>query len=442
MARPLTRFLLPVLAGIFLAGCDDFLDETKDSPKLPGKRISVLSHETALKPEASKTKSAPIQLPPPDPNETWDQAGGSSNHAMHHLEINDSLEQAWSTNVGEGSSNRSKLLAQPIVAAGHVFTVDSANQVTALSVKSGRKVWQRDLLPEDVRPSSSGGIAYEDGRLFVTTNFAQVIALDAKTGKVLWQEHVSAPVRGAPTVRAGRVVVVTVDDHTYCMASDDGQVLWTHQGTIEAASMLAGNSPAIDGNVVVVPYASGELFALRIENGSVLWQDSVANVSRNQGVATLTDITGRPIIDRGRVFVMGHADVLVAIDIRTGKRLWDRDIGGIQSPWVAGDYLFLITNNNELVAVDAKTGDLAWVTQLQTWEDTEKKKGRVVWTGPILASNRLIIASNTGFLASVSPYTGAILGQMEIGDGISVPPVVANHSLYFYTDEADVLAYR
>jgi outer membrane protein assembly factor BamB len=297
-------------------------------------------------------------------------------------------------------------------------------------------------MPNDVSASSSGGIAYEDGRLFVSTSFAQLIALDAKTGTVLWRQHLSAPMRGAPAVRAGRVIVVTVDDHTYCLASDDGQTLWTHQGTVETASLLAGNSPAIDGNTVVVPYASGELFALRIENGSVLWQDSVANVGKTQGVATLTDITGRPIIDRGRVYVMGHADVLAALDLRTGKRLWDRDIGGIQSPWVAGDFLFLITNNNELIAVDSKTGDLIWVTQLQTWEDQEKKKDRIVWTGPILASNRLIIASNTGILASVSPYTGAILGQMDIGDGISVPPVVANHGLFIYTDEADVLAYK
>ena len=444
MSRPLTRYLATVILGGLLVGCsvfDDWFGESA-APPLPGKRISILSREKSLAPEMVGNKSIQIKLPPPDGNDEWAQAGGSSNHAMHHLQIGDRIGKAWSSNAGDGASKRSKLLAQPIVAQGKVFTVDASNQVTALSAKTGRTIWHRDLMPNDVSASSSGGIAYEQGRLFVTTSFAQLIALDAKTGKVLWRQTLSGPMRGAPTVRAGRVVVVTVDDHTYCIAADDGQTLWTHQGTIEPASLLAGNSPAIDGNVVVVPYASGELFALRIENGSVIWQESIANISRTQGVATLTDITGRPIIDRGRVYVMGHADVVAALDIRSGKRLWDREIGGIQSPWVAGDFLFLITNSNELLALDSKTGNLVWVTQLETWQDTDKKKGRIVWTGPILASNRLIIASNTGLLASVSPYSGEILGQLDIEDGVSVPPVVANNSLYFYTDEADVLAYR
>ena len=441
MPRRLTQLLTALVLGGFLAGCEDWFGETPPPP-LPGKRISILSTEGALKPENIVARTEPIKLPPPEPNEDWPQAGGSSNHAMHHMQVGDRLKKVWSENTGDGSSKRSKLLAQPIVAQGRVYTVDSSSEVTALNAKNGRRLWHVNLMPNDVSVASSGGISYDEGRIFVSTGFAKLIALDAKTGKVLWRQTLSGPMRGAPAVRAGRVIVVTVDDHTYCMAADDGQIQWSHQGTVEPASLLAGNSPAIDGNVVVVPYASGELFALRIENGSVIWQESIATISRTQGVSTLTDITGRPIIDRGKVYVLGHADVLAALDLRTGKRLWDRDIGGIQSPWVAGDYLYIITNGNELAAVDAKTGNLNWVTQLQTWEDPVKKKGRIVWTGPILASNRLIIASNTGMLASASPYTGEIMGQISIGDGISVPPVVANNALYFYTDDADVLAYR
>ena len=438
----LSRCLAALLLGGLLAGCDsDLFSETPATP-LPGKRISVLSHDKSLQPELSGNKDAKIKLPPPEPNDEWPQAGGSSNHAMHHMQVNKRLAEAWTANTGDGASDRSKLLGQPIVALGRVFTVDSQNRVTALSAKTGRKLWSVELTPDDVQTLSSGALSYDEGRVFVSTGFGQLIALDAKSGKLLWRQMLSGPMRGAPAVRAGRVVVITVDDRTYCMAADDGQLLWTHQGTVEPASLLAGNSPAIDGNVVVVPYTSGELFALRIENGTVIWQDSISGVSRTQNVATLADITGRPIIDRGRVYVIGHADVVTAIDIHNGKRLWDRDIGGIQSPWIAGDYLYLITNSNEIVAMDSKSGNLIWVTQLQAWGDPSRKKERIVWVGPVLASDRLIIASSTGILASVSPYTGEVLGQIDIGDGVSVPPVVANNGLYFFTDEADVLAYK
>jgi len=267
------------------------------------------------------------------------------------------------------------------------------------------------------------------------------VSLDAGNGHVLWRQSLSGPMRGAPTVRAGRVFVITVDNQTHALAAEDGAVLWSHQGISEAASLLGGTSPAVDGNVVVVPYSSGELFALRVDNGSVLWQEQLTTVRRTDGAASLTDIRARPIIDRGRVYAIGHADLLVAIDLRTGRRLWDREIGGIQSPWVGGDYLFLVNNNNEAVALDAKTGKVLWVTQLQMWDDEEDRTGRIIWTGPILASDRLILASSHGKLLSLSPYDGAVLGT-EKSDGVSIAPSVAQGVVYFLTDDADLVAYR
>ncbi|MBR9970863.1 PQQ-like beta-propeller repeat protein [Magnetospirillum sulfuroxidans] len=434
------RLLLVVVAALGLSACSDWIGE-KEAPPLPGKRISVLSGERNLAPELSG-EAATIKLPPPEPNEDWPQAGGYSNHAMHHMEVGDHLQRIWRSSIGEGSTKRAKLLAQPVIAEGRVFTLDSSAEVRAFDAHTGAKLWAFDITPNDEDDTfSGGGLAYEDGQLFISTGFAQVVSLDAGNGHVLWRQSLSGPMRGAPTVRAGRVFVITVDNQTHALAAEDGAVLWSHQGISEAASLLGGTSPAVDGNVVVVPYSSGELFALRVDNGSVLWQEQLTTVRRTDGAASLTDIRARPIIDRGRVYAIGHADLLVAVDLRTGRRLWEREIGGIQSPWVGGDYLFLVNNNNEAVALDAKTGKVLWVTQLQMWDDEEDRTGRIIWTGPILASDRLILASSHGKLLSLSPYDGAVLGT-EKSDGVSIAPSVAQGVVYFLTDDADLVAYR
>ena len=433
------RLALVVVASMGLAACSSWLGENS-KPPLPGKRISVLSRDKTLEPEA---KGVDIKLPPPEPNDDWPQAGGYANHAMHHMEVGDRLEKQWSTGVGAGAGKRSRLLAQPVVAEGTVFTMDAESAVRAVEAKSGKTLWKRDLTPDDEDTTfAAGGIAYEDGMVFATTGFAQVVALEAKTGKVAWRQTLSGPMRGAPTVRGGRVFVVTVDNQTHCLSAEDGSVQWTHQGISEGASLLGGSCPAVDGNVVVVPYSSGELFALRVENGTVLWQDQLSTVRRTDNVATMSDIRGRPIIDRGRVYAIGHADLLVAIELRSGRRLWEREIGGIQSPWVAGDYLFLVTNNNEAVALEAKTGRVLWVTQLATWDDEEDKTGRIVWAGPVLASDRLILGSSNGKLVSLSPYTGEVLGKVSISDGVTIAPSVANSTMFFLTNDADLVAYR
>ncbi|MGE5516980.1 MAG: PQQ-binding-like beta-propeller repeat protein [Bacteroidota bacterium] len=433
------RLALVVVASVGLAACSSWMGGNS-APPLPGKRISVLSRDKVLEPEA---KDVDIKLPPPEANEDWPQAGGYANHAMHHMEVGDRLEKRWSTGIGAGAGKRARLLAQPVVAEGKVFTMDAEAEVRAVDAKTGSTVWKRDLTPDDEDSTfASGGVAYDEGQLFVSTGFAQVVSLDAKTGKVLWRQTLSGPMRGAPTVRGGRVFVITVDNQTHCLSAEDGSVQWTHQGISEGASLLAGTSPAVDGNVVVVPYSSGELFALRVDNGTVLWQDQLATVRRTDNVATLSDIRGRPIIDRGRVYAIGHADLLVAIELRTGRRLWEREIGGIQSPWVAGDYLYVISNNNEALALEAKTGKVLWVTQLQMWQDEEDKEGRIVWAGPVLASDRLIVGSSEGYLVSLSPYTGQVLGKLSISDGVTIQPAIADNTMFFITNDADLVAYR
>jgi len=429
-------------ASVVLSGCDTGWLGERAAPPLPGKRISVLSREKLIEPEIAGPV-AKVILPPPEPNEDWPQAGGYSNHAMQHMVADGDLREVWSVSAGSGSSKRSRLLGQPVVAEGKVFTVDAASEVRAFDAETGKRLWETDTVPSDnSNVYTSGGVAYDEGRVFVATGFAQVVALDAATGRILWRQTLSGPMRGAPTVRGGRVFAVTVDNQTHALAAEDGGVLWTHSGITEATGLLAGNSPAVDGNMVVVPYSSGELFALRVDTGVPIWQDSLVTIRRTEIIGALMDIRGRPAIDRGRVYAISNGDMLVSIDEKTGRRLWEKEIGGVESPWVAGDFLFLLTNNNEAVAVEAKTGRIVWVTQMQSWEDLKAKEGRILWSGPVLVSDRLILGSSDGKLVSLSPYTGDMLGWEKAPDGVSIAPVVANGTLYFLTDEADLVAYR
>jgi outer membrane protein assembly factor BamB len=438
------RHLFIVFAGccmVAACGTDSWFGDTAPPP-LPGKRVSVLSHEDALKPEGEDRTA--IVLPEPERVADWPQAGGFAPHAMYHLFLGDKLKRAWSADLGVGGGKRRAFLTQPIVAERTVFAMDAEGMVSAYDLKDGDRKWRLDPTPdEDVGDGTyGGGLAYDGGKLFVTTGFAELLAVDPAKGKVLWRRALPAPVRGAPTVRAGRVLVITVENETIALAADDGRELWHHNGIAETASLMGGNSPAIDGNTVLAPYSSGELFALRIENGTVQWADAITSVKRTDQVETMTDIRGLTVIDRGRVYAADNSNILAAIDLRTGRRIWDKDLGSIQTPWVAGDYLYAISNTQELVCLDARQGQVRWVTPLQQWKDEEDKTGRIVWTGPVLASDRLIIASSAGEALAVSPYTGKMLGRQDLPDGVTIPPIVADDTLVFVTTDAELVAYR
>jgi outer membrane protein assembly factor BamB len=437
MFRPVVALLLCV--SLMLAGCSWF--SSKKQP-LPGERISILSLDRQLKPDPDLAKIA-ITLPKPVLNPDWPQPGGFPNHAMQHLALPNTLTQAWKTSVGEGSSRYTQVLAQPIVVKGRVYAMDGGSQVGAYDAATGNAIWQVDVKPRDDHGNSfGGGVAFWKDRLYVSTGYGQVLALDPSSGKVIWKASAGAPVRSGPTVADGRVFVVTVENELVVLATDDGRRLWSHIGIPETAGLVGSSSPAVEGEVVVVGYSSGELFALTVENGRVLWSDNLAGASSADAVSALADIRGRPVIDRGRVFAASHSGRMVAIDLRTGERNWEQDIGSAHGPWVAGDYVYILSTDNELVCLTRNDGKVRWVQRLPSYQDEKAKEDPIQWVGPVLGGDRLIMLSSDGWALSVSPYTGAPLGREEMPAGAFVDPVIANNTLYVLTDTAQLSAYR
>lgn len=430
------------LLCLVLAGCDSVREMFReDEVPLEGERVSVLELDQQLKADPQVADLA-VSLPKPQVNADWPQPGGYPDHAMHHLALGEDPHEIWASSVS-GSDSEHKVLTEPVVADGKVFLTDADGEIHAFNAESGSRLWSVDPLPEDDDGGDlGGGVAYWEGTLYATTGAAEVLALDPGTGEIRWRTRVTAPMRAGPTVAGGRVFVVSVDNQSHALSVDDGAILWSHQGLEETAGILGGASPAVDGPVVLVPHSSGELFALRTDNGRPLWSDGIAAARRINAVAQLSDIRGHPVVDRGRVFAVSHSGRMAAIDLRTGARIWDIDIGAMQTPWVAGNFIYVLTTDGHLLCVLRDSGRIRWAINLENFIDDDDLDEYVFWAGPVLASDRLIIAGSHGEALSVSPYTGAVLGWIPLPDGVTVSPVVANNTLYLYDDDGEIAAMR
>lgn len=442
IARPRPGRAIVGVCLLALAGCGDTWFGERSKPPLPGTRISVLAHEQRLKPDPAAVGTE-ILLPPPTINPEWPQAGGYANHTMHHLAMKDVPKRAWQADAGTGTSAARLVIAEPVVAGKRVFTIDAANEVSAFDMESGRNLWRRELTVKGGdQDHMSGGLAFGEGLLFSAAGFGHVVALNPADGTVRWRTDVSGPVRAAPAVSGGRVFVVTVDNKTHALDAEDGKILWSHDALTETVSLLGGASPAMDGGVLIVPYSSGDLVALRVDNGRMLWSDSLAVARRTDAISTLAQIRGRPVIDRGRVYAMSHGEMTVALDLRTGRRLWERQLGGLSNPWIAGDFIFALTRSNDLVCLSRNDGRIVWVHELPRYEDEKKRKDPIIWSGPVLASDRLIVIGSNGEALAVSPYSGEVLGRIDLDEKVTVPPIVADGMLFFLTADATLTAYR
>ena len=435
------RFLMAAaLVAVTLSGCGWF--EKKKTP-LVGERVSVFSDRKELEPDKDAA-SINITLPAPVVNDSWPQSGGFANHAMEHLEIGPSPQVLWTADVGAGTSSSRILTAGPVVAEGKVFVKDAESTVSAFDANTGGRLWSVTLKPEKARDANEfgGGVAYYGGRLFVTTGFANVFCLDPSDGHEIWNSTVSAPIRGAPLVFGDRVFSISIDNKLHAMAAVDGSDLWNFTGLQEVAGYVGGNSAAGASDVIVAPFSSGELVELRAENGRTVWNESLVGPRReSRAFGNLADIRGRPVIDRDLVIAMGSAGTIAAIDLRAGQRIWERNVGGSQTPWLAGRFIFIVTSSADVAALERSTGKVKWVTPLTQYAD-EKRREPIQWAGPVLASDRLLIGGSTGELLALSPYTGEVTGKLELREPMRLAPVIANRTIFILADSGRLIALR
>lgn len=429
---------------ISLASCSllpDWFGE-KEAPPLPGERISILALEQSLEPDEGAADIT-VRLPAPYVNENWPQSGGTANNVMHHLTLGDDLLEVWRVDIGEGSDDENRIPSPPIVAEGRVFVMDSESRVRAFDQETGEKLWAVNLTPREEEDGVvGGGLAAQYSRLFATTSYGEVYSLDPKTGGMYWKVNLGAPLRAAPTAAEDHVFVTTYDNRIFALNVLTGETEWDYEGGVETTGLLGAASPAVEKGTVVVPFSSGELFALRAANGAQAWSDQLQRKRRLSSLTSLADINAFPVIDRGMIFAASYSGQMVGIDLRTGNRRWSQEISTLQTPWIAGDFVYVVSTDGELVCLSRKNGLIRWVRSLGKFEDPEDKTGLIVWSGPVLASDRLILVSNYGIAVSVSPYDGKILGKVELSDTASLAPVVAGGMLFVLTDDAQLVAFR
>lgn len=430
------------LAASLLAGCGVI---GKSRPKTPvvGERVSVLSTDPDVQVDPA-TAALPFAIPAPAVNADWAQPGGTPSKSAGHPALPTSLTEAWNVSIGQGSQLNARLAAAPVVAGGNVYTIDTTATVRAFDATTGGQRWAVQF--GTVRGSNSslfgGGVAVEGDRVFATNGLGFVTALSTANGAKLWEVRLGGPLRGAPTIAGDTLYVMSQDNQLYSLKTSDGATNWSATAAVEIAGVFGTAAPAFDRGTVVAGFSSGELNAYRFENGRAVWQDALARTSISTSVATLSDIDASPVIDSGQVFALGQGGRMVALDLISGQRIWELNLAGTANPWIAGEWLFAVTDDAKVMAISRNNGKIRWINQLPAFENAKSKRGPISYVGPVLAGGRLILGGSNGVLVNIDPATGAFQSQTSVAAPISQPPVVANNTLYVLDDRGRLHAYR
>ncbi len=248
--------------------------------------------------------------------------------------------------------------------------------------------------------------------------------------------------RGSPTIAFGQLFVMTQDNQIISLNINDGSLMWDESGSNTQSGVFGVAAPAAGQGTIVAGYSSGELSAYRYENGRTLWSDALARTNISTTVGSITDIDADPIIDSGRVYALGQGGRMAAYELVTGQRIWELNLAGISTPAIAGEWIFTLTDDARLLAISRSSGRVRWITQLQRYKDEEDKKGPIFWTGPVLAGGHLWVASSRGEMWKISAGEGSASMFADIGQPVSLPPLVADGMLYLMDDAGTIHAWK
>lgn len=435
------RIPVALAALVALSACGIFKGGGNKTPVL-GQRVPILAGESGITADKS-IGEVQVVLPMAVVNAGWTQPGGNASKTMGHLALGQAPVRAWSAKIA-GTNGRVRLAAAPVVADGKLFVVDTDAVVHAFDANTGGKLWSlaTSADKENRRAAFGGGVSVEGGRVFATNGLGDVVAIDAAAGTELWRKKPGGPLRGAPTLFLNNAYVVSQDNQLFALAQADGAVVWTQSGTPETQGVFGVAAPAAAQGTIVAGFSSGELNAYRYENGRALWTDTLSRSTISTSVSSLVDIDAEPVIDQGRVYAVGQGERMASFELASGNRVWEQNFAGISTPWIAGEWIFVMTDDARLVCIARGSGKIRWISQMRAWRDEEDKKGPITWIGPVLAGDRLWLANSRGELVSASPADGSVGATIDVGNKISLTPIVANNMLYVLSDKGEITAYR
>ncbi len=429
--------LFTIFSLIFVASCND---KDKDYDKT--KAVSVFAVSDQMAPDASLEKIAISPLPKQINLQEWTTSSSAVNQKAENLAFAPQekalkkgrtlsrFAQIWS---GYRPAFSDRFVFEPIIEDNKIFLLDASGILAAYDLATKNKIWEKRVFAKRYLKSyQNPKIGYFDNQIFAISGTNEIAAVCADSGEILWSKSISSIPISTPISDGKSLYVTTTDNKTYALDASDGKLLWASSGINKTTAIFGAADPVIYNNSLLVSYSSGEIYALNKNTGEPLWsQDLNLNKAINSDFY-LNDIDATPLIKNDIVYSIGNGGLMMAIDAKNGNYLWKKEIAGISDFWAADNFLYVINNDDKLIAIYKKTGTVKWVMQLPNFKNKKAPETKIIYNGVIMVGDKLLISDSRGSLLIASPLDGHIEQTFKIDQKISHPPIVVNGKIYLH----------
>jgi outer membrane protein assembly factor BamB len=424
-------FLIALLP--LISGCD------KEKIPLDGERKSFITLDESLRADPVLA-NVPVTIGAPLQNKLWTHASSNAEHNMQIFSLNTTLQKKWTANIGYGNSAGNHIVGNMVSDNHYVYAIDAKGFVSAFDINSGTEIFRKSTSPVDGDDDVlGGGLCLHKETIFVTNSLGLVLAINSKTGETLWQSQTSTPIRIAPSTDGRNVYVISLNNELTAFNAITGKKVWSNSGITESSCLLGGASVAIQGDTIIATLSSGEIYALKSDTGQILWTDTLTPAVRVDTVSSIPHIKAEPVIDGEIVYVLSHGGKMAAYKMKTGAKVWQRDIAGTETPLVIGNFLCVITSTSEVIMMEKATGKIKWVSALPKIL-TESKKS-IYWMAPRASQHEILITGSHGEIAQIDFNTGKIKSTISYDGAATTGPIIVDNKLFLLTANGELVLY-
>lgn len=345
--------------------------------------------------------------------------------ALERIDATVGIKKRWSTSIGDGQG-KGFFKIKPVLADGIIYTASSEGEVSAVDSLDGDKRWSVSL----ERPIS-GGVGYHEGSLYLGGADGSVLQLSADDGSVVWEVPVSGEVLAPPAVSDDWVIVQTYDGKLLGFETGADEPTWTYTSDVPVLTLRGTSTPLLIGDNAIAAFGDGKVVAIDLDSGNTSWESRIGIPQGGSEIDRIVDVDGVMTVQGIELFVSSYQGRVAALDIRTGRKIWQQNVSSVTGTSVAFGNVYVADVDGTLSAF-LRNGQGA------RWQNIEL--GYRELSRPTPVKSYVATVDLEGYLHLLSQVDGQIVGRSKITGGPARADMISEDGRLFILDDDGKLA--
>ena len=360
------------------------------------------------------------------------------------------LKKKWQLDTNQVIDDKNPYLADIVYLLQNIFLLNNHGVLFKIETKSGKILWKKSIFDklEDTiigTPAISGNLS-KDGNvtIYAHNGSNKILAVNGVNGKIVWKKKHRLPIRGGITSSEDSIFVSDYDGNILSIDNNNGKTNWNTFIGSDYNSVYTTARPIVAKDKIIVPGTGGAFFVLSSDKGDVLWSENISSNKQLPKIFHSGGIVANPIYHKGVIYIISQSGFTAAFDINTSEELWNIPVGGIETPTLSGNTLFVNGHMGLLGAIDIVSGKLRWKKKYPSYINENSllmDKGIAIYKGPTLVDSKILLSDLDGKINIIDAKNGNEISSMKI-DKLALPPIPVNENVFFLTANGKLLAYK